>query len=301
VIVVDNDSSDGTSLAAQAAWPDDAPVALRVVGEPCRGCGNAFTRGIAEARGELVARLDDDNWIAPDWIQTAWETMRAHPDVGACGGVNEPNLDDAPPAWFNERQGAYAAGSQGEAGDVTESRGYLWGGGFILRGQAWDQLVTGGFRPRLVGKRASGDVGSGDDAELCRALQLAGWRLWFEPRLRLEHRIAAHRIDWWVLRRMYRGIGSATAQLDPYEYAVRGERRRRGGWVAAAALSGAYMTRHARTLWAARGDAREGDYTVLWLEWSAGRLRELLRQRGAYNRSFAAIEKAEWRTAVRAP
>ncbi|MGH7265987.1 MAG: hypothetical protein ACREMB_14255, partial [Candidatus Rokuibacteriota bacterium] len=58
-------------------------------------------------------------------------------------------------------------------------------------------------------------INSGGDAEICFALRLAGWRLWFEPRMRLRHFIQTHRLDWWYLRRLFRGVGASSVGFDP--------------------------------------------------------------------------------------
>ena len=80
---MDNASTDGTAEAAEAAWPADAPAPLRVAREPQLGLGHAHMRGFAEARGRLVTWVEDDNWIAPDWLELVSRVMEEHPEVGA--------------------------------------------------------------------------------------------------------------------------------------------------------------------------------------------------------------------------
>ena len=207
VILVDNASTDGTADAALAAWPADAPARLRVVREPQLGLGHAHMRGFAEASGRLVTWVEDDNWIAPDWLELVSRTMEEHPEVGALGGFNEPVCEISPPAWLERFQYAYAAGPQGPArGDVTDSRGFLWGAGMTVRKEAWDHLVGQGFRLQLPDRQGSTNFNSGGDTEICLALRLNGWRLWFEPRLRLRHFLLGHRLEWGYLRRLFRGV-----------------------------------------------------------------------------------------------
>lgn len=68
VIVVDNVSTDNTAQVARSLWPDDAPAPLQVVSEPEPGLSNARKRGFMEAKYELVSFVDDENWLAPDWV-----------------------------------------------------------------------------------------------------------------------------------------------------------------------------------------------------------------------------------------
>ena len=147
VIVVDNASTDHTAQVARQSWPADCAIPLRVVTEPQLGLTSARLRGIVEARHEIVCFVDDDNRVNSDWLDTVSKLVDEHPDVGAFGGQIEARSEAALPAWFHRFQNYYAVGQQGEqAGDVTDTRGYLWGAGLCLRKSAWN---TGG-RPRQL-------------------------------------------------------------------------------------------------------------------------------------------------------
>jgi glycosyltransferase involved in cell wall biosynthesis len=298
VVLVDNASTDGTDHAALRAWPADALVPLRVVHEPRLGLSHAHLKGFASAQGEIVTWVEDDNWIAPDWLTVVSRTMGDHPEVGACGGVNEPVCEVPPPTWFETFGYAYATGPQGSApGDVTTPRGYLWGAGLTVRKAAWDHLVRHGFRPLLVDRQGSANFNSGGDSEICFALRLAGWRLWFEPRLRLRHYLLAHRLDWGYLRRLFRGFGASSVGFDPYNRTF--DVSRLGGrnrvWVDEVRHLVADLGNQVGQVWSSWRRACEGDQEVLTLEWKLGRLAALLRLRGAYDRSLQAVENASWR------
>ena len=87
VIVVDNASTDDTSNAACRSWPSDAPVPLRVVSEPHAGLSHARFRGIRESKYELVSLVDDDNWVASDWVARVYNVLSSKHSVAACGGI----------------------------------------------------------------------------------------------------------------------------------------------------------------------------------------------------------------------
>jgi peptidoglycan/xylan/chitin deacetylase (PgdA/CDA1 family)/glycosyltransferase involved in cell wall biosynthesis len=63
VIVVDNNSSDGTASVA-ASFPF-----VRVVSEPKQGVTRARQAGLARAQGEVVAQTDADTDLPCDWIE----------------------------------------------------------------------------------------------------------------------------------------------------------------------------------------------------------------------------------------
>jgi GT2 family glycosyltransferase len=77
VVLVDNNSTDGTVAAVRAAHPDVTVVPLD------RNAGAlARTLGAARAGTPFVAFTDDDSWWAPGDLARAAEVMRAHPRLG---------------------------------------------------------------------------------------------------------------------------------------------------------------------------------------------------------------------------
>jgi len=62
VIVVDNNSTDNSVALAEAFG------FVRVVHEPVQGMSPARNRGIAEAKSEVVGRIDADSRLDPDWV-----------------------------------------------------------------------------------------------------------------------------------------------------------------------------------------------------------------------------------------
>lgn len=216
VIVVDNASTDQTATLALSLWSEDAPVPLRVVNEPQLGLIHARIRALEEARFELVSFIDDDNWACPQWVETVSELMSQHPDVGACGGATTAISKSPLPPWFERHAGSYVVGQQAaESGDITSTRGYLWGAGLTIRKSAWQQLLDAGFRPSLSGRKGL-SLSAGEDSEICFALRLAGWRLWYDERLKLQHYLPPHRLEWSYLRRLHRGFGASLVVLGVY-------------------------------------------------------------------------------------
>ena len=218
VVLVDNASTDDSAAVARASWPEPAPAPLRVVTEPRLGIGHARLRAVETATYDVVGFVDDDNWLAPDWVQIAWETMQAHPTVGACGSFGEAALEDGErPAWFDANAAAYAVGAQVRAGEATP--GALWTAGLVVRRSAWQDVRAAGFEPVLVGRRGR-LLSAGEDSELCFALTQAGWRLAYEPRLRYRHAIPPARLTWAYIRTLHYGFGIASVAMDHYYMAA---------------------------------------------------------------------------------
>lgn len=82
IIVVDNNSSDNTAALA-ALFPG-----VRVLHEPRQGVVYARTTGFNAARGSIIARIDADTRLSPDWTQSLAEIF-ASGDIDAVSGRME--------------------------------------------------------------------------------------------------------------------------------------------------------------------------------------------------------------------
>ncbi len=78
VIVVDDDSSDGTPEVARQAHP-----LARVVQQQRGGVSRARNTGLADAQGEFICFLDQDDRWHPLQIERQMALMDQRPDVGA--------------------------------------------------------------------------------------------------------------------------------------------------------------------------------------------------------------------------
>ena len=80
-IIVDDGSTDGTVEKIQQI---DDPR-LRIVRQGNQGQTSALITGIQQAKGDLIARLDDDDCSLPDRLLRQVEFMNANPKVNLCG------------------------------------------------------------------------------------------------------------------------------------------------------------------------------------------------------------------------
>ncbi|MCP5113700.1 MAG: glycosyltransferase [bacterium] len=85
VIVVDDGSTDGTGeLLEQLARRDSR---VRPIRQPHSGIVAALNRGLAEARGDYIARMDADDVSRPDRLRRQADFLDQHPEIGlvSCG------------------------------------------------------------------------------------------------------------------------------------------------------------------------------------------------------------------------
>jgi len=92
ILVVDNASTDGTPALIRSRQ-------VRYLHESRRGVSNARNRGIAESSGEILAFVDADCVVDPQWLT---ELVRPFEDPGV--GSVAGDLQHVPPTTAAERQ-----------------------------------------------------------------------------------------------------------------------------------------------------------------------------------------------------
>jgi len=296
VLVVDNASTDDIAEVAHRCWPAYAPAPLRIVREPRLGTAHARRRGLMDARYEIVSFVDDDNWMAANWLGLSYEIMSHEPGLGALGSINYPACEIEPPSWFERFRANYTVYTEE---DLAASGGAPWGlysAGMSIRKTAWLQLVRDGFDFGVCGA-VGAELGRGEDSELTFALREAGWKLRIEPQLRFEHFIPARRLNWAYLRKLSRDSAVSTVVLDAYhlpaDHGTGLKARLRKTWIWHALGAVKALLKDPRTLLLAPLCAMEGDPAVLIYEGWRGRLTGLLRLRGKYQ--AAMLKQHRWK------
>ena len=295
VLVIDNASTDGTAQIAQQVWPKECSAPLRVITEPQVGKVHALSRALSEARYEFVGIIDDDNWVCEDWVETAYLQMLARPDVGILGSSSSPVFEVAPPSWFHQVEIMYAITPRTwEAGDFTRDPGSIWGAGMVVRKSAWLGVLECDC-PQLLLGRLKNSMAGGEDNELCYQLRLAGWKLWFEPRLHFQHFLPASRLSWEYVRRLIYGGGEAGASFRLYGLSLdrldnKQEALYKYSWFWSLLTAVRQLLRHPLVLLAAALFPKEGDQGALTLAELCGRIATLMQLRATYKSHLLEIQ-----------
>lgn len=215
VILVDNASQDDTARLAREEWANyTTGLSLKIVYEPRPGLTYARERGFREALYDYIILCDDDNWLMPGYVQRAFEIMDHNPRIGILGGQGVFVYESAPPTWLAALN-LYAGGAQApHSGCVTSN--LVYGAGAVLRKPAYDRLIDHGFVPLLT-DRLGYQLSSGGDHELCYALVLAGYEIWYDEKLVFHHFITANRLTAVYCLTYIRDSSRCFAVLEPYK------------------------------------------------------------------------------------
>lgn len=217
IIIVDNGSTDSTVEVANMTWKNlNSHVPFRIGYQQVKGTTAAREKGFQSALYEYVLFCDDDNWLHRDYIRIVYDIMKHNPNIGVAGGKGEGISDIQFPDWFNKYSKRFAIGPQGEeTGDVTETRGWVYGAGFAVRRSAWMMLKNNGFQSLLTGR-----YGKGQDKELCFAIRLAGFRIWYDSRLTFKHFLTKDRFNWKNMLDLFEKQQYAVSVFSAYRYVL---------------------------------------------------------------------------------
>jgi succinoglycan biosynthesis protein ExoM len=97
-IVVVDDSADGQAQAV-CREVDDGGGDLRVVTSASRNISIARNTGVASARGDWLAFLDDDEWPEADWLVRQFQAAIGF-EAGAVIGPVRAHYPDGTPRWI---------------------------------------------------------------------------------------------------------------------------------------------------------------------------------------------------------
>ena len=160
IIVVDNESTDGSARAAR----DYGAIVLRAQDRSVAALRN---RGARAARGGIIAFVDADHEIDPSWIATAVDVL-SDANVAATGS---PYLTQPSPNWVQQHYDGLRIRSLGRE-DVS----WLGSGNLAITRAVFERV--GGFDASLT---------ACEDVDLCNRIRLGGHRIVAEPRLRSVH------------------------------------------------------------------------------------------------------------------
>ena len=289
LVVVDNASHERLAGRCDVSWHARA----RHVREDDLGLTRARFRGIAETRGELLVFVDDDNVLAPGFLEEAWAIHDQYPYLGVFGaGSLDPEFEVQPPPEIRPRMHLLALRSVTSArwsNNPQDHESIPWGAGLCVSrpvANMYRQFVEKLKITAVLGRRGH-ELFSGDDDVFSWAAAAVGSGFGVFPSLRVTHLIPPDRLSQPYFLRLLHDHAFTHSLL---EYEFEGTRPRRIDWIRHVHLAlhgirnGSFSM---RCQWAAvRGEDRAARYIdserLQQIEWQ--RTVEVPRARGRLRR-----------------
>lgn len=192
VLVVDDGSRDGTANVAERA------NGVRYVRRPHAGLNAARNTAIEEAKGDLIAFLDDDVLVPRAWLAALAAGAEAHPGAGCLGGRIALQLEGRPPRHCRRHP---LGESELDLGAEEAEVEFVWGANMTVTRRALE--LAGRFDERLPLYN--------EELEWQHRLRAAGGSIVYLPGAWVWHRrLAADlRMSSLLARHFARGVGQA--------------------------------------------------------------------------------------------
>lgn len=190
VIVVDNNSDDGSLGLLEKEYPDVKAIPLK----ENRGYAGGVNAGIRQAQGEILVVLNNDTEADPRWLAELWAGLDKHPEAGSATSKI---------LLFDQREIVNSAGDLYRLDGVPVNRG-VWerdegqydreekvfspcGGACAIRRSMLQDLASKG-----QGEAFDEDFFAYcEDVDLGWRGQLAGYQCLYVPTAIIYHRLSA--------------------------------------------------------------------------------------------------------------
>jgi len=196
VILVDNNSSDNTSIVARQIWETNwGSTQLEIIQQPVPGLYHARELGIKKARFEYIIFCDDDNWLNSDYVEKVYNILSINPNIGILGGQTYGVYEKMAPEWFLKFSNFFAIGKQNnETGWINKNQWGVWGAASAYNKTIFNKLDSIGFKPILLG-RTGKKMTSGEDREVCLIAKKLGFGIYYDSMLLSAHYMPSSRFS----------------------------------------------------------------------------------------------------------
>lgn len=215
LLVIDNASKEPVGQRFDLSWHPGA----RIVREDKLGLTPARLRGIAEAQGELLVFVDDDNVLDADFLETAQRIALERPYLGSWSGQCRPGFEQEPPEWTRRYWGnlvirQFDADKWSNLPRLAETM--PCGAGLCVRRDvARHYLALNQAGKRSVQLDRTGtSLMSGGDNDLAACACDLGLAVGLMSALKLTHLISPGRLTEDYLTRLADGIAYSSVLLD---------------------------------------------------------------------------------------
>lgn len=219
IILVDNNSTDKTKEVAYK-FSESTLVSLKYYLEEKQGLSHARNFGVKQAKGDLVAFLDDDLTLDDDWVKESYKLAQNCKDyeIGVYGGRTIPLWQERSPKWlslegkysidqrvfsshsYGDEQKYYPFEDEAKKKRERKTVKFPTGTNVLIRKEIFENC--GDLRTDL-GTNASGGVGLHEDEEFFDYLSALNIPMIYNPLVTAFHPISEEKMSKFYIRRWY--------------------------------------------------------------------------------------------------
>lgn len=191
-IVVDNNSKDNTAQRVEEFQKNHPSLNIIYHFESNQGLSHARNAGIERSQGDIVAFIDDDERIVPDFISAYIELFDNHADAMSAGGKIIAEYPTGRPQWMS-RYTEQPIANPMDYGDKIRlfPKGKIPGGGnMAMRRDIFNNI---GLFDTSLGRTGKKLIG-GEESDLFERMAKANMACYYVPRAVMYHIIPAEKL-----------------------------------------------------------------------------------------------------------
>jgi glycosyltransferase involved in cell wall biosynthesis len=220
LLVIDNNSTDGTNRLVAELAEEYSTISVRRVLEKRQGLSYARNRGIVEANSRYLVFIDDDIRATREWLASVYAAFE-ETKADAVGGPIHLEKSIQLPRWVTDDMRGFL-GYQDHGSELFQMNGlkrYPFGGNMGFKALVFDKIGLFDTRMGLKGegKRRS-ELFKGAETDLLRRLALAGGRIFYEPRALVYHKVRPSQLKKRYFRTIHFNQGYHEAMFDADKY-----------------------------------------------------------------------------------
>jgi len=197
IILIDNNSNDGTAQIALSYWQKiNKPFLLRIEHEEKEGKPNALKKAILISKNNLLLICDGDNYLDSNYVRNVIDTFIENPTIGILGGTSILYDDDitAFPSWMYEFRDMYVLLNTNhlKTGFINNSNFHHHGAGSAFQKTHINKLFSFGFD--FISLECPYLKIDGADSLMFKAYNLMGLKNYFSKKLIFYHDLRFGRI-----------------------------------------------------------------------------------------------------------
>lgn len=221
IVLVNNNSTDGTESECQRFAKDHPEVAMRYSVEKQQGLSYARNRGIMESQGEVLVYVDDDAVVNREYLQTYADFFNRNKEAVAAGGPIIPRYDGCEePSWMSHYTRQLVTGelNLGTRDREFPKGAFPGGGNAAYRKSVFNEV--GLFNVEL-GRKGNSLIGA-EEKDLFDKMTSRGMKFYYLPNAILYHLIPPKKLTQDYFDRLTYGIGVSeryrTQQISRKKY-----------------------------------------------------------------------------------
>lgn len=192
-LVVDNNSSDHTRANVEAFMAEHPDINMRYCFEGTQGVSYARNTGIRQAKGEIIAYVDDDELIVPEFLDAYIDVFERFPDVMSAGGKNIAEYPEGKPKWMSKYAEEPIANSMdfGEKVKPFPKTRVPGAGNMAVRKKVFDEIAM--FDTGMG--RSGGNLTGGEESDLFERMAAKQMKCYYVPAAVMYHIIPASKLN----------------------------------------------------------------------------------------------------------